>query len=76
MTLYIMIHKKQGRWKTKLLNLFKWSRTEVVREMIQPLHITVATSYQDATVNKVYNDCTEPENIEGLAFQFLLLCVS
>ena len=51
--------KKQGRSKTKLLDLPKLSRTEAVRRIIQLLHITIATtSYQDIRVRKTYNYLT------------------
>ena len=50
-----LVHKKQGRSKVKLLDLLKWGRTKAVWKLIQLLHVTVATSYQDATVRKIYN---------------------
>ena len=53
-----LVHKKQGRSKVKLLDLLKWSRTKAVWKIIQLLHVTVATSYQDATVRKIYNYLT------------------
>ena len=56
--MYILVHKKQGRSKTKLLNLLKRSRTDAVRKTTQTLHIKVATSYQDAIIRKIYNYCT------------------
>ena len=59
----ILVQKKQGRSKTKLPNLLKSSRIEVVRK-IQILHITVATSYQDKTVRKIYNYLTESSGLE------------
>ena len=36
---YILVHKKQRKSKTKLLHSLKWSRTEAVRKIIQLLHI-------------------------------------
>ena len=49
--MYILIHKKQGRSKTNLLNLLKCRKTEAVRKIMQLLNIRVATSYQDAKEN-------------------------
>ena len=52
--IFWFIRNKEYR-KLKLLNLLKWIRREAVRKIIQLLHITVATSYQDATAGKIYN---------------------
>ena len=52
--IFWFIRNKEYR-KLKLLNLLKWIRREAVRKIIQLLHITVATSYQDATAGKIYS---------------------
>ena len=52
--IFWFIRNKEYR-KLKLLNLLKWIRREAVRKIIQLLHITVVTSYQDATAGKIYN---------------------
>ena len=77
---YILVQKKEGRSKTKRLNLLKRSRAEAVRKIIQLLHLTVATSYQDTTVMKIYNYLTrssgleiwKPENFKILALHAML----
>ena len=61
---YFLVYEKQGWSKTKLLNLLKWRRTEDVGKLIQLLHKTVATSYQDATVGKNYNYLTGSSRVE------------
>ena len=62
--MYIFVQRKQGRSKTKLLNLLKWSITGAVRKIIELLHITVATPYQDTTVRKIYNFLTGFSGLE------------
>ena len=78
--LYILVQKKQGRSRTKFLNLLKRSKAEAVRKIIQFSHVTVETSYQDTTVRKTYNYLTgssgleiwKPENFKSFALHAMI----
>ena len=74
--MYLLVHKKQGRSKTKLPNILKWSRTEAARKTIQLLDITVATSYQDATIRKIYNYCAGSSGLEIGTIKYQKPCVA